>query len=310
MPCRSHRLIVLTLLLAALSLPCWAETLSAPQFRLKIDPKAKITHRADNGWEKSMTVELHGEQARVRFRPDGVLVIFANGTLRSQLNPHASETSYELVTDFEGKRYKVTRSAREISWLLPGHEVFFRTFGGKVASAVGSSDFLNITRDSQAGRLSVESQAGTSDILLRKGALEVFEGPELLEHTYFVKGLAFHRGALTLEIPLPEEPFLKALPANRFLLVESLQAPPVEPGGEPIPDFVPEPETSRSGPLDAEPSSWDSPVYRSQKVDRKDDPFNARREVRASSKERPLDAKTAPNSEELLQVKDVNDEGL
>lgn len=286
-----------------LTAPGWAETLSAPQFRLKIDPSATITQRVETGWETSLTVEGKGQRARVRFRPDGVIVIFADGTLRAQLNSNASPTSYELTTDFEGRRYKVNRSAREISWLLPGHEVFFRTFGGKVASAVGSADFLNITRDSKGGRISLESQAGTSDVLLKKSKLELFDGPELAEHTYFVRGLAFRRGPLTLELPLPEEPFFNALPADRYLTVESRQPAP-EPLEEALPE-VPDEGNSR-GPLDAEPANWDSPVYRSSSPEKKSDPFNARREVRHSSKERPLDAKTAPNSESLLQVKDLD----
>lgn len=301
MPFRPFTLALLALVL--LGAPSWGETLSTPEYRLVIDPTAKVTQRVDNGWEVIMTVEKDGERARIRWKTDGFTAIFPDGTLRAQLSPNATRAAYELTTDFEGKRYKITRSAREVSWILPGQEVFFRTFGGKVSSVVGTSDFLRITRDTKGGRISLESQAGTSDVLLRKGTLEVFDGPEVLAHTYFVRGLAFQRGPLTLEVPLPEEPFLNALPANRYLLVPSTAKPATTPetpeqGASPVPDE----SSGEEAPLQAAPASWDSPIYKANEGDRKEDPLNARREVRYPAKDRPLDAKTSPDSEEVLRV--------
>ena len=294
------------LLLALIALfvaPAWGETLSTPQYRLKIDPAAKVIQRVDNGWEVIMTVEKDGERARIRWKPDGFTAIFPDGTLRVQLDAAATRSTYELTTDFEGKRYKVARTAREVSWVLPGQEIFFRTFGGKVTNVVGTSDFLNITRDTKGGRMSVESQAGTSDILLRKGKLEVFDGPEVLAHNYFVRGLAFQRGPITLEVPLPEEPFLNALPANRYLLIPSTaQHAPASETPEQGATPAPEQEVVSDDPLQAAPSTWDSPIYKANEGDGKEDPMNARREIRYPFKDRPLDAKTAPNSEEILKV--------
>ncbi len=294
-----------TCLFAAIT-PALAQGLSTPQYRLKVHPKAKIVERVDTGWEVLMTVELDGERARVRWKPDGFTAIYPNGTLRAQLNPQATAAAFELTTDFEGKRYKIIRTAREVSWKLAGQDIFFRTYGGKVSNVVGTSDYLNITRDTRGGRLSLESQAGTSDVLLKGGKLEVFEGPGIAEHTYFVRGLAFRRGPLTLEVPLPEEPFLKALPADRFLLVESQSKPAATDTPDETPAF--EAESLEGNPLQAEPSSWESPVYRTNPVDRKEDPMNARREVRASNKDRPLDARTAPDSEDILRVKGTDEQ--
>lgn len=287
-------------------MPGGAQPLSTPQYRLKIHPKAKIVERVETGWETLLTVELEGQRARVRWKTDGFTAIFPDGTMRVQLNPQATASNYELTTDFEGKRYRVLRSPREVSWKLLGHDVFFRTYGGKVSNVVGSSDYLNITRDTRGGRLSLESQAGTSDVLLKGGKLEVFDGPPATDHLYFVRGLAFRRGPLTLEIPLPEEPFLKALPADRFLLVESQS----KPAASETPDELPavDPEGLPGNPLQAEPSSWDSPLYKTTPVDRKEDPMNARREVRASNRDRPLDARSAPDSEEILRVKDIDEQ--
>jgi hypothetical protein len=227
--------------------------------------------------------------------------------MRAQLNPNATRTAFELTTDFEGQRYKVTRSPREVSWVLPDQQIFFRTFGGKVAGAVGTSDYLNITRDSRGGRMSLESQAGTSDVLLKKGALEVFDGPELQAHSYFVRGLAFKRGPIKLEIPLPEEPFLNALPADRYLQIDSKPARPAETEESLLP---PQPSLEARGPLDAQPSSWDSPVYRANQGNSQEDPLNARREIRHSNRERPLDAKTAPDSEALLKIQEPESQSI
>lgn len=286
------------------SLPLLAETLSAPQYRLKIDPRAKISERVDTGWEKLMTVELEGQRARIRWKEDEVSVVFPDGTLRTKLSPGAGPANYELTTDFEGKRYLVKRSPREISWLLPEEQIFFRTYGGKVTNVVGTSDYLKLTRDSRGGRLSLESQAGVSDLLLAKGALELFEGPEISAHTYFVRGLSFHRGPVTLEVPLPKEPFLDALPADRFLRVESKLTPTVAPEEPGLPTG-PAPESSSRGPLEAEPATWDSPIYRANLGEKKDDPLKARREAQDfRQKGDPLKAKTEKNSEEILRVKD------
>ncbi len=286
------------------AVPILAETLSAAQYRLKIDPRAKISERVDTGWEKLMTVELEGQRARVRWKEGEVSVIFPDGTLRTKLSPGAGPASYELTTDFEGKRYRVQRGPREIGWLLPGEDIFFRIYGGKVTNVVGSSDYLKVIRDSRGGRISLESQAGTSDLLLAKGALEVFEGPDATAHTYFVRGLSFHRGPITLEIPLPKEPFLDALPPDRFLRVES-KTTPAAPQEEPSFPSEPIPESSSRGPLDAEPSTWDSPIYRANLGNKKDDPLKARREAKDyRQKGDPLKAKTEENSEEILRVKD------
>lgn len=300
----SRKLLFPLILFCLAALPAWSETLTAPQYRLKIDPQAKICERVDTGWEQLMTVELNGERARIRWKQDEVSVIFKDGTLRAKLGPGAGPANYELTTDFEGKRYKVQRTPREISWILPGQEVFFRTFGGRITTVVGTSDFLKVTRDTKGGRMSLESQAGLSDLLLKKGTLEVFSGPEAVNHFYFVRGLSFQRGPITLEVPLPTEPFWAAMPADRFFRVESKNAPEV-PVVEPEIPVGQGTESSSRGPLEAEPSSWKSPIYRANLGEKKDDPLRARREAtdyRANKD--PLKASTAEDSEEILRVKD------
>lgn len=291
-------------LIACLTGQVSAEVLSSPWYQLSIHPEARITERIDTGWETMLTAEWQGQRARVRWKSDGLVVLFGDATLRVQPDAAATATQYRIVTDFEGKRYTVSRNPREVAWDLPGHQVFFRTFGGKVTSAIGSQDFLQLTRDTKGGRLSLESQAGTTDALLRRGVLEVFDGPEVLDHDYFVRGLAFRRGPITLRFPLPSEPFLNALPPERFLLVESQSTPPST-VTEGLDVSYPVEEPTTRDPLDAPPADWKSPVYRANEGSRGEDPLNSRREIRPSNKERPLDAKTAPNSEELLKVQDL-----
>lgn len=298
----TNRLITATLLMLLLALPSAAQEdpLKSSYYRLKIDPRAKISERVDNGWETLMTVELEGEKAHLRWKKDEFTVIFPRSTLRVRATVTDAAGSILLTTDFAGRRYEVRENEKEIGWKLPGHDVFFRLYGGQVSGAVGTSDFLNLQKDTRGGRIAVESGVGSSDFVLRKGALELFDGPELAEHTYMVRGLAFRQGPITLEIPLPGGPFFEALPADRFLTVvnessegtkseDEAAAAEVEPLGD---------------PLRAEPSSWTSPVYRANTGNPKEDPLRARKEERKTYPTDPLRAKTGEDSEEILRVKD------
>lgn len=271
-------------------------TLEGQDFQLQISPQAKIVRRQDYGRQTVMTLEHEGQKIQVRFGPDDVLVNFPTNTLRLRRSITDSAGHTRTIVDFAGKRYTVKHSEREIVWLLPGQEVYFRTRGGKVSQAVGTADFLKVRRDTPSRRLVLESNAGTSDLSLVKGKLELFDGPELDGHIYFVRGLALQQGPVILHLPLPTDMFYDALPSDRYLRVVHRPEP------------LPEPETSAEAestesrdPLQAKPSSWESPVYRANHGERKTDPLNARREKRTKSA---LDAEDQRNSEEVLKVKD------
>lgn len=294
------------MIVCLLGLSAQGETLKSTHYRLRIAKEAKILERVETGWETLMTVVYQGERVRVRWGQTGVSAIFANGLLRLQQKDGAQANSYELTVDFEGQRSKIIRTPQEVAWNLPGQQVFYRLFGGHIASAVGTSDYLKLTRDSRGGRLQVESQAGSSDFLLRKGTLEVFEGPELAAHTYFVRGLIFHRGPLTLEIPLPTDTFFKALPAHQWLHINSRLAPATKEATSP--SIPPLDNLTAPTSLNADPPAWDSPMLNSVPSDPKDDPLRVRREPPRDLRHDPLKATTAPNSEEILRVKDSSND--
>ncbi len=298
----THRITAAILLILLMTLPSAGreEFFTNAHYRLKIDPRAQISERVDNGWETLMTVEMDGEKAHLRWKKDEFTVIFPRSTLRVRSTVTDSAGSILLTTDFAGRRYEVRENKREIGWTLPGQNVFFRLHGGQVSGAVGTSDFLNLRKDTPAGRIAVESGVGSSDFMLRKGSLELFEGPELAGHTYMVRGLAFRQGAITLEIPLPGGPFFEAMPADRYLTVVNESAVPTEAGNGGTGADV---ETV-GDPLRAEPSSWTSPVYRANTGDPKEDPLRARKEERKTYPTDPLRAKTGEDSVEILRVKD------
>ncbi len=176
-------------------------TLEGQDFQLQISPQAKIVRRQDYGRQTVMTLEHEGQKIQVRFGPDDVLVNFPTNTLRLRRSITDSAGHTRTIVDFAGKRYTVKHSEREIVWLLPGQEVYFRTRGGKVSQAVGTADFLKVRRDTPSRRLVLESNAGTSDLSLVKGKLELFDAPELDGHIYFVRGLALQQGPVLLHLP-------------------------------------------------------------------------------------------------------------
>lgn len=291
------KLFTITLILLVSS---WAGaqglTLEGEAFELSVAPGAKIVRRVDSAQQTHVTLAHEGQKIQIRFGADDLFVNFPTSTLRLRKRVLDSAGAYQLVTDFAGKRYTVKRSRKEISWLLPGQEVFFRTRGGKVIQAVGTADFLKLRRNTPAKRVVLESSAGVTDATLINGELELFDGPEVEGHVYFVRGLAFQQGPITLRIPLPDGPFFDALPADRYHRVVHTPAPLPEPAPRAV-------KVEKKDPLQAEPSTWDSPIYRANNGEKGKDPLNARREKRTDWRKRALEAKEQRNSEEVLRVK-------
>jgi hypothetical protein len=269
--------------------------LSNEHFELVLHPDAKIVSRHDNGWETNMVVEQDGLRVRINWSDSRALLLFPTSTLRVQ-NEETRDGKI-LTAYLDSQKYKITQTKREIGWILPGQEVFFRTRGGNISQAVGTADYLKMRRDTPSGRVTLESAAGTTDALLKKGVLETFDGPEFTEHIYLVRGLAFRAGPVTLRIPLPAGPFLKGLPADRYFTI----APTIEPLPEPAAQNKP---LKEKDPLQAEPATWSSPELKARIVGPDEDPLNAKRENIVKHPEDPLKAKTSRDSEELLRVKD------
>ena len=290
--------LLIQLFILALSASSLADTplLKNEQFELLLHPEAKIISQFDNGWETFLVVEHEGQRVRVNWKEDQALLLFPNSTIR--LKSEATPSGGSNITTFvDGERYEVKRSAKEIGWLLPGQQIYFQTWGGQISQAVGTADYLKLHRDSISGRLKLESSVGVTDALLNsKGQLETFDGPEYTEHLYLVRGLAFKQGPVTVRVPLPQGPFLKGLPSDRFLLVEKEMVPLAEPAA------VGEPEERRD-PLQAQPPTWDSPQLRAKFNEPTEDPLSVKKERRVRYDEDPLKAKTSKDSEEILRVK-------
>lgn len=294
---RTGRYWLLSLLLSALSLAAQAQQpiLESPLFQLELHPDCKVLTSFDNGWQTRMVVEYEGQQIRINWGQDQALILFPTSTLR--VKSEETKDGFILRTTSDGTRYEIKKSAREIGWLLPDHEVFYRTRGGKVLQAVGTNDFLKVRRDTRAGRVYLESKAGLTDALINsQGELEIFDGPEVASHIYFVKGFAFRQGPVTVKMPLPEGPFLNALPSDRFLTIEKTLEPLPEPTAK-------EEVVEAKDPLQAAPRTWSSPELRAKKTDPSEDPLSVKKERRVKHPVDPLKAKTQENSEEVLRAK-------
>jgi hypothetical protein len=273
-----------------------APVLKSEHFELMLTPGAEVTDRYSNSWETRMTVEQEGLRVRVNWKEDEAIFHFPTATMRLRVAPDGPSTTISL--NFNSDRYVIKKSVREIGWLFGEQQIFFQTRGGRVSKVVGPSDYLKLGRQTQWGRMSLTSSIGTTDALLTTdGELETFDGPEVLEHLYLVRGFALQAGPITVRVPLPEDPFLNGLPSDRYLLVKK----EVEPFTEPAARVAPEKEED---PLEANPATWGSPELKAKFNKPDEDPLAAKKERRVKHESDPLKAKTERDSEELLRVKD------
>lgn len=301
---KSTAMTVLFWLVGLTAWPAGAQVMEMekPGYTLSVAGSAQIEQQVESGLQTVATVSHEGQRIHIRATDDRLTVNFPKSTLRLQRRIVDSAGETETTIDFGGQRYVVREGRREIRWKLGSQDVFFRTRAGKVLQAVGSQDYLKLRRDTPSGRLIVESEAGTTDLSLVKGAIEVFDGPEIDRHLYFVRGLAFQQGPIRLVLPLPGDTFLDALPPERYLRIVHTPDPSPAPVNQSAETGA---EQDKRDPLQADPSSWDSPVYRANLGDDKEDPLRARREYRPERKADPLGAKGQDSdSEEVLRVKD------
>lgn len=286
-------------LLVLLSLPTVAQTpiLKSEYAELVVPPGAQITDRYETSWETRMTVEHEGIRVRVNWKADEAIFHFPTSTMRLRVTPDGN--SSKTSVNYNADRYVVERSPREIGWLLGGdQQIFYQCRGGKIAKAIGPSDYLKLNRQSQWGRLSLTSSVGSTDALLNaEGVLETFEGPEVLDHLYLVRGLAIQAGPITLRLPLPDDPFLEGLPSDRYLTISKEAKALPQPSAQTGP-------AKEEDPLQADPATWGSPELKAKFNDPDEDPLSVKKETRVKNDGDPLKARTAPDSEELLRVKD------
>ena len=286
-------------LLVGLCLPAAAQTplLKSQHAELVVPPGAQISDRYETSWETRMTVEYEGVRVRVNWKENEAIFHFPTSTMRLRVTPDGK--SSKIAVNYNADKYVVEKSPREIGWLLGDQQqIYYQCRGGKIAKAIGPSDYLKLNRQSQWGRLNLTSSAGTTDALLNSdGVLETFDGPEVLDHLYLVRGLAIQAGPITLRLPLPDDPFLEGLPSDRYLTIaKEVKALP-EPSAQAGP-------AKEEDPLQANPATWGSPELKAKFNDPGEDPLSVKKETRVKHEEDPLKARTSPDSEELLRVKD------
>lgn len=295
------RLLGLLVLIA--SLPCLGDQSSTivegEGFRLKLLPGTEISAKNSSANLTVLTAALDKQKARIRSHSEETTILFPDNAIR--IREKLTNHGYQITVDFAGRRYIVEKSRREIHWKLPGEEVFFTTRGGAVTQALSDKNFLKIRRDTPSGRATLQSNSGTSDVLLHNNTLEVFDGPAIEQHAYFVRGLAFKQGPVLIEIPLPGGVFIDALPRQRYLSFENNPVAADTSVVDPYADYV---EPKPADPLRAEPADWHSPVIKSNSGEKNSDPLNAKREKRIKHETDPLKAKTTKDSDEILRVKD------
>ena len=265
-------------------------------YEIYLTPGTKVVSRQDRGYQTLMVVEHEGQRVRINWDKDRARILFPTSTLR--LETEAVSKRMSTVTAYlDGKTYKFKTTRSEVSWLLPDQEIYFRTRGGTVNQVAGPKDFLRLRRHTLAGRVTLESGAGTTDALINdKGKLERFDGPDIAQHLYLVRGFSLDQGPISVRLPLPDGPFLSALPQDRYFRVSkemvALPGPP---------DRTP-PEKPKD-PLQADPYTWSSPELRARSGEENKDPLSVRKERRVTYPEDPLRAKETDDSEDVLRVK-------
>lgn len=265
-------------------------------FELVLAPGAQVSDRYSNDWETRMTVQHEGQRVRVNWREDQALLYFPTSTVRLRVVPDG--TSQTITLNFDAEKYVIKKSPREIGWLLGEEQIYFQTRGGRVSKVIGPSDYLRLGRQTQWGRMNLTSSIGMTDAVLNsEGKLETFDGPDLSEHLYLVRGFALQAGPITLRLPLPKDPFLNGLPEDRYLWVRKEVELPTQPAAR----TAPAPEED---PLEAGPATWGSPELKAKFNEPNEDPLAAKKERRVKHETDPLKARTEPDSEELLRVKD------
>ena len=288
----SLMLLLVTAGLAAADQP----VLKNDHYEIYLTPGSKVVSRQDRGYQTLMVVEQAGQRVRINWDKDRARILFPTSTLRLETET-VSQRMSTVTAYLDGQTYKFKTTRSEVSWLLPDQQIYFRTRGGTVSQVAGPKDFLRLRRQTLAGRITLESGAGTTDALINeKGKLERFDGPEIDQHLYLVRGFSLDQGPISVRLPLPNGPFLSALPPDRYFRVsKEMVALPGPPDRTPV--------EKAKDPLQADPYTWGSPELRARSGDESKDPLSVRKERRVTYPEDPLRAKGSADSEEVLRAK-------
>lgn len=219
-----------------------------------------------------------------------VVVQYPNRDLR--VRHRVDGDSGELLVQFQSKNYRFKRKGKyELSWHLPGEEIFFRYRGPRIYDALGDASLLKVRRRKEKGLYWVTSDRGQSEVQVQGSGLTLVEGEAPASHPYLMRGMVFRQGPVGIFVRLPGGELFEALDWTSARSVVAQMPPPKE---KPIE----EPEVD---PLKANKPEWHSPVMKSNDAEK------GTLKAREGKDEGQLDAKTAPNSNEILKVKGYDD---
>ncbi len=229
---------------------------------------------------------------------DGVIIQYPDQALRVRRSEVDEGT--QILVQFNRKNYRVLQKKREWEWQFPDDEAYFRLRAGSVYDVLGTKGFLKIRRRGPIGNYRVVSEAGESHFEVGKDGIETHEGATPEQHPYLAPGVIFQEGPVGVAIYLPQRKLISSLD---WSLARRYTTPLPEPPAPPPPA---EPEVD---PLRANQPEWHNPVMTPNAGDPKEDPLKLKpKPVGPPEKGVDLKAKTSPDSDELLKVKELKTE--
>lgn len=291
--------LLIALLLAG---PAAADDLSGPGRRTLLAGPAGIVF-----CEGDLPIQSHGDSGRITvLTPSGpiqvvpqaenLIIQYPDQSLRMRRTVADRET--ELLVQFGGKNYRFFDRKREWEWRFPEEQAFFTVSSGSLRQVIGDKGMLKVSSRPSTGLYHVVSEAGESDYRLagKPASIETVEGEGPDKHVYLTRGVIFQEGPVGLFVPLRGGALVAALD---WSCVRRFEAPLPGPK-ERLPEAAPQPD-----PLVAPPSEWRSQALEADTTPVGEDPMNLNlKPVPPAKRDDPLKATTAPNSEELLRVKD------
>ncbi len=227
---------------------------------------------------------------RVVLKDSDVVVQYPNRDLRVRHRVDGDKA--ELLVQFQEKNYRFKRNGKyELSWHLPGEEIFFRYRGTRIYDALGDASLLKVRRRKDKSLYWVISDRGQSEVQVAAKGVTLVEGEIPSVHPHLMRGMVFRQGPVGIYVPLPGGELFEALDWSTARSVVAQMPPPKE-------KPVEEPEVD---PLRANKPEWHSPVMNASEAEK------GSLKAHEGKNEGQLDAKTAPNSDEILKVKGYDD---
>lgn len=286
-------------LILFLGLPAGADDLSGPGNRTLMVSQwgrvfcsegSKVTEQGER-----MTVDSPSGPIQIVPSGDDLIIQYPDQALRLRTQDQ------ELLVQFQQQNYRIVKAQRGWEWHFPGESAYFQVHTGSVMDVVGDQGILSVRRRVKEDLYAVRSEAGeslyrivsTPDGKVLRRTLETVEGEPPERHLYLTKALVFQEGPVGIVLPVEAGPLASAL---GWTAVRRFEAP-----------LPPPRQTVKRAPDEPDPlkANLGGPVTKATEVDPSTDPMNVNlNPAPKPTRDDPLEAKTAPDSEEILRVKD------